>query len=82
MDSSLAAVIITGIFGTGGIIFGQRKGMSRQQRSELVTSDAKWRVMEDYALKCRRSMINAGLTPDPWPEELRVNASKNEDERT
>lgn len=75
MDSSVIAVLITSVFGLAGIMFGQRKGMSRRQRSELSTSDARWRVMEDYALECRKMCMDNGLVPPHWPDELRENAA-------
>lgn len=75
MDPTVAAVLITSVFGLVGIIYGQKAGTSRRQRAELTTSEAKWRVQQDYNNELRQFCLDHGLIPPPWPPELRSAAA-------
>lgn len=44
-------------------------------------SDTNRRIMEEYASALRRTLLENGITPDPWPTKVTVQTLKNNNDK-
>lgn len=71
LDPTVQVEIIAGAVAIVGIIGAKTGGTKKEERKERRTLEAECRSQADYINVLRGTLNKAGVTPPPYPAELR-----------